>query len=107
MGLPRGVRGDALALLLFWGVGWGWGVGVGLGGGFGGWGLGLGVGGGVGGGGGEVAEGYAPYLGVGYCREGGLLGEKCFEGLPRGVRGDALACRGHPYMFYKIDPPLN
>jgi hypothetical protein len=26
-------------------------------------------------------------LGVGYCREGGLLGEKCFEGLPRGVRG--------------------
>jgi hypothetical protein len=20
-------------------------------------------------------------------------------GLPRGVRGDALACRGHPYMF--------
>jgi hypothetical protein len=38
-------------------------------------------------------------LGVGYCREGGLLGEKCFEGLSRGVRGDALACRGHPYMF--------
>jgi hypothetical protein len=27
-------------------------------------------------------------LGVGYCREGGLLGEKCFEGLPRGVRGE-------------------
>jgi hypothetical protein len=46
-----------------------------------------------------VAEGYAPYLGVGYCREGGLLGEKCFEGLPMGVRGDALTCRGHPYMF--------
>jgi hypothetical protein len=45
------------------------------------------------------AEGYAPYLGVGYCREGGLLGEMCFEGLPRGVRGDAFACRGHPYMF--------
>jgi hypothetical protein len=21
-------------------------------------------------------------------------------GLPRGVRGDALACRGHPYMFF-------
>jgi hypothetical protein len=30
---------------------------------------------------------------------GGLLGERCFEGLPRGARGDALACRGHPYMF--------
>jgi hypothetical protein len=44
----------------------------------------------------RVAEGYAPYLGVGYCREGGLLGKKCFEGLPRGV----LGCRGHPYMFY-------
>jgi hypothetical protein len=41
-------------------------------------------------------------LGVGYCREGGLLGEKCFEGLPRGVRGDALSCRGHPYMFRRI-----
>jgi hypothetical protein len=49
-----------------------------------------------------VAEEYAPYLGVGYCREEGLLGEKCFEGLPRGVRGDALACRGHPYMFNKF-----
>jgi hypothetical protein len=46
-----------------------------------------------------VAEGYAPYLGVVYCREGVLLGEKCFEGLPKGERGDALACRGHPYMF--------
>jgi hypothetical protein len=42
-------------------------------------------------------------LGVGYCREGGLLGERCFEGLPRGVRGDALACRGHPYMFSIFD----
>jgi hypothetical protein len=94
VGLPRGVRGDALALLLFLGIGWGWGgVGVGLGGGVG---AGVGVGGRVGG---EVAEGYAPYLGVGYCREGDLLGEKCFEGLPRGVREDALACRGHPYMF--------
>jgi hypothetical protein len=41
---------------------------------------------------------------VGYCREGGLLWEKCFEGLPRGVRGDALACRGHPYMFVDIIP---
>jgi hypothetical protein len=54
----------------------------------------------LGGEGRRVAEGYAPYLGVGYCREGGLLGEKGFEGLPRGVRGDALACRGHPYMFF-------
>jgi hypothetical protein len=53
----------------------------------------------LGGEGRRVAEGYAPYLGVGYCREGGSLGEKCFEGLPRGVRGDVLACRGHPYMF--------
>jgi hypothetical protein len=53
----------------------------------------------LGGEGRRVAEGYAPYLGVGYCREEGLLGEKCFMGLPRGVRGDALACRGHPYMF--------
>ena len=41
-----------------------------------------------------VAEGYAPCLGVGYCRK------VVFEGLSRGVRGDALACRGHPYMFY-------
>ena len=24
---------------------------------------------------------------------------KQFEGLSRGVRGDALACKGHPYMF--------
>jgi hypothetical protein len=23
-----------------------------------------------------------------------------FKGLPRGVRGDALECRGHPYLFY-------
>jgi hypothetical protein len=52
--------------------------------------------------GGVVAEGYAPYLGNGYCREGGLLGEKCFEGLPRGQRGDPLACRGHPYMFFRV-----
>jgi hypothetical protein len=71
--------------------------------------VGGGVGWGVGGGGGgrrrargEVAEGYAPYLGVGYCREGGLLGEKGFEGLPRGLWGDALACRGHPYMFSSL-----
>jgi hypothetical protein len=42
-----------------------------------------------------VAEGYAPYLGVGYCRHGGPLGENVL----RGLRGDALACRGHPYMF--------
>ena len=41
-----------------------------------------------------VAEGYAPCLGVGYCRK------VVFEGLSRGVRGDALACRGHPYMFF-------
>jgi hypothetical protein len=41
-------------------------------------------------------------MGVGYCREGGLVGEKCFEGLPRGVRGDALACRGHPYMLFIV-----
>ena len=40
-----------------------------------------------------VAEGYAPCLGVGHCRK------VVFEGLSRGVRGDALACRGHPYMF--------
>ena len=43
-----------------------------------------------------VAEGYAPCLGVGYCRK------VVFEGLSRGVRGDALACRGHPYMFFII-----
>jgi hypothetical protein len=30
------------------------------------------------------------------------LRERCFEGLPRGVRGDALACRGHPYMLVDI-----
>jgi hypothetical protein len=54
----------------------------------------------LGGEGRRIAEGYAPYLGIGYCREGGLLGEKCFGGLPRGVRGDVLACRGHPYMFF-------
>ena len=55
-----------------------------------------GMGGGVGRGrdGRGVAEGYAPCLGVGYCRK------VVFEGLSRGVRGDALACRGHPYMFY-------
>ena len=41
-----------------------------------------------------VTEGYAPCLGVGYCRK------VVFEGLSRGVRGNALACRGHPYMFY-------
>ena len=40
-----------------------------------------------------VAEGYAPCLGVGYCRK------VVFEELSRGVRGEALACRGHPYMF--------
>ena len=53
-----------------------------------------------------VAKGYAPYMGVGggeghrgVCSvSGGSLGHR-FEGLPRGVRGDALACRGHPYMF--------
>jgi hypothetical protein len=43
-------------------------------------------------------------LGVGYCREWGLLGERCFEGLSRGLRGDALACRGHPYMFLYNTP---
>ena len=43
-----------------------------------------------------VAEGYAPCLGVGYCRK------VVFEGLSRGVRGDVLACRGHPYMFIII-----
>ena len=48
-----------------------------------------------------VAEGYAPCLGVGYCRK------VVFEGLSRGVRGDALACRGHPYMFYVIIAPMN
>ena len=55
----------------------------------------MGEGGGVGRGrdGRGVAEGYAPCLGVGYCRK------VVFEGLSRGVRGDALACRGHPYMF--------
>jgi hypothetical protein len=38
------------------------------------------------------------------CIEGGVLGAWFFEGLPRGVRGDALACRGHPYRFvYIID----
>ena len=52
------------------------------------WGEGGGVGRGRG-----VAEGYAPCLRVGYCRK------VVFEGLSRGVRGDALACRGHPYMF--------
>ena len=41
-----------------------------------------------------VAVGYAPCLGVGYCKK------VVFEGLSRGVRGDGLACRGHPYMFY-------
>ena len=46
-----------------------------------------------------LAEGYAPYLGFGYCVEGGLLGAWCLEGLPRCVRGDALACGGHPYRF--------
>ena len=56
------------------------------------WGEGGGVGRGRDGRG--VAEGYAPCLGVGYCRK------VVFEGLSRGVRGDALACRGHPYMFY-------
>ena len=55
------------------------------------WGEGGGVGRGRDGRG--VAEGYAPCLGVGYCRK------VVFEGLSRGVRGDALACRGHPYMF--------
>ena len=40
-----------------------------------------------------VAEGYAPCLGVGYCRK------VVFEGLSRGVRGDALACRGIPTCF--------
>ena len=40
-----------------------------------------------------VAEGYASCLWVGYCRK------VVFEGLSRGMRGDALACRGHPYMF--------
>ena len=58
--------------------------------------VGRGGGGGLGGGWGceRVAEGYAPCLGVGYCRK------VVFEGLSRGVRGDALACRGHPYMFF-------
>ena len=46
----------------------------------------MGEGGGVGRGRG-VAEGYAPCLGVGYCRK------VVFEGLSRGVRGDVLACR--------------
>jgi hypothetical protein len=32
--------------------------------------------------------------------ERGSFRGKCFEGLPRGVRGDALACRWHPYMFF-------
>ena len=78
--------------------------GVGRGGGGEGWGCDrvaegyapyMGEGGGVGRGrdGRGVAEGYAPCLGVGYCRK------VVFEGLSRGVRGDALACRGHPYMF--------
>ena len=58
------------------------------------WGEGGGVGRGRDGRG--VAEGYAPCLGVGYCRK------VVFEGLSRGVRGDALACRGHPYMFFFI-----
>ena len=57
----------------------------------------MGGGGGVGRGrvGRGVAEGYAPCLGVGYCRK------VVFEGLSRGVRGDVLACRGHPYTFFK------
>ena len=60
-----------------------------------------GEGGGVGRGrdGRVVAEGYAPCLGVGYCRK------VVFEGLSRGVRGDALACRGHPYMFTRNYAP--
>ena len=58
------------------------------------WGEGGGVGRGRDGRG--VAEGYAPCLGVGYCRK------VVFEGLSRGVRGDALACRGHPYMFFGV-----
>ena len=58
------------------------------------WGEGGGVGRGRDGRG--VAEGYAPCLGVGYCRK------VVFEGLSRGVTGDALACRGHPYMFLQV-----
>ena len=27
-----------------------------------------------------------------------------FEGLSTGVRGDALACRGHPYIFLSGSP---
>jgi hypothetical protein len=48
---------------------------------------------------GESQKGMHPTWGLVIVERGGLLGEKCFEGLPGGGRGDALACRGHPYMF--------
>ena len=44
-----------------------------------------------------VAEGYAPYMVVGWL-ELGSRGYR-FDELSRCKRGDALTCRGHPYMF--------
>ena len=32
---------------------------------------------------------------------GGLRGQ-VFEGPSRGMRAEALACLGHPYMFYSL-----
>ena len=63
----------------------------------------------VGGVGRGVAEGYAPYMGFGWweCAGGGVwdrgevgMRRESFEGLFRGVRGDTLTCRGHPYLFF-------
>ena len=45
---------------------------------------------------GDVAEGYSHFMEV-----LGGTGSRGFrlEVLSRGMRGDALTCRGHPYMF--------
>ena len=34
--------------------------------------------------------------------EMGFFREEVFKGLSRGVRGDALACRGQPCLFFFI-----
>ena len=34
--------------------------------------------------------------------EKGSLRGQLFEGLSRGVRGEGIACKGHPYMFLTL-----
>ena len=53
--------------------------------------------------GGESQKGLQPTWGL-VCVERGSLRGEVFEGLLRGMRGDASVCRGHhtrehPYMF--------